>query len=187
MDFGSKLAGTTAICFSQNDELHVFQSSKGKDADRFILEFADEYPGSTLYIDAPLSLPSVYSGEGDNYFFRECDKSLKAMSPMFIGGLTARAMRIKDVLEKKGHSVIETYPGYLARNVLNLSSIYSKSSKTTIEPFVVKMEEMLPLKISLPPENWHQVDAILSWYSGYRHLQGTNLQVGDIDEGVIIL
>ena len=104
IDYGAKLAGTTAICFEQSGQLKIWQSEKKKDADKFVQESIKQLQPTTVFIDAPLSLPLAYFGEGENYFYRECDKILKGMSPMFLGGLTARAMRLAKPYTRNGQS-----------------------------------------------------------------------------------
>jgi len=189
VDYGSKMAGTTVICFAEDGRLHLMQSTKGKDADAFIMNFTHSHDRLAIYLDAPLSLPSAYTGDGDgdDYFFRSCDRHVNAMSPMFLGGLIARAIRLRDMLQAMGHSVMETYPAHLAKEILRLTDTYTKSSKKSIPPFLQSFQELLPLELSDIPDNWHQVDAILAWYSGYRHLNGLHLEVGDPSEGIIIV
>lgn len=86
IDYGSKLAGTTAICYQEGDALTIIQSEKKQDADRFINDTVESLKPEQIFIDAPLSLPAAYFGNGDDYFYRDCDRQLKAMSPMFLGG-----------------------------------------------------------------------------------------------------
>ena len=43
IDYGSKLAGTTVICFEKNKQLHFLQSEKKKDADAKGCRSSDEH------------------------------------------------------------------------------------------------------------------------------------------------
>jgi hypothetical protein len=95
IDYGSKLAGTTAVCFEKNNQLHLAQSVKKQDADAWLRQLISTKKPAAVYIDAPLSLPGVYRGEGSDYFYRAGDRAVGAMSPMFLGGLTARAMQLR--------------------------------------------------------------------------------------------
>ena len=116
IDFGSKLTGNTVIAIFQNSSIIFMDVDKGVDCDSFILNAADHFKPSHVFIDAPLSLPGVYKNiHGcNNYHFRQADLDLKAMSPMFLGGLAARAIQLKTQLEEKGMEVFETYPRILA-------------------------------------------------------------------------
>ena len=182
IDYGSKLAGTTAVCWKEGSQLHLQQSSKNKDADKFILDHVSRLRPQTIYIDAPLSLPSIYSqGTGDNYFYRECDVKLKAMSPMFIGGLTARGIKLKDDLKKAGVEVNEVYPAALVRTLL-LGEAY----KQDLKKFMVTITDLMDAKIP-SIGNWHQVDAILAWISGKRHQENRAESHGIPSEGIILV
>ena len=101
IDYGAKLSGYTAICFNQNDILTIQQCLYGKDADKWLKEVLTQHDFESVYIDAPLSLPGKYralSGYND-FHYRKCDQELRAMSPLFLGGLTARAMSFSDEVE----------------------------------------------------------------------------------------
>jgi len=56
IDYGSKLAGTTAICVKIEGHLDLFQSGKKQDADLFISKIIHQYQPEKVFIDAPLSL-----------------------------------------------------------------------------------------------------------------------------------
>ena len=188
IDYGSKMAGTTVITYDVNGVLFQKSSSKKMDADAMILKAAVELMPSFIYLDAPLSLPNVYYGKGNDYFYREADKELKAMSPMFLGGLTARAMQLKSqiltVIETK---VFETYPSALVRSIPELKTHYKKKDATMV-PILTKQIERLLEKIKLDekPKTIHQIDSILAWYSGYRHQNGLAIITGNHEEGLII-
>jgi len=182
IDYGSKLAGTTVICYEKNKKLCLLQSEKKKDADLFISNFIKEHRPKEIYLDAPLSLPGAYLGVGDDYFYRKCDKATKAMSPMFLGGLTARAMKLaashKEVVFK------ECYPGYLIRTVLDYSELYAKKSKYS--PKLHKqLAKEFDLEYNSTPKNWHQLDAVVCWISGWRHGSGQGELLGEANEGLI--
>lgn len=185
IDYGSKLAGTTAIAYIKKDKIKVVQSVKNKDADAFILSVIEDTNPDKVFIDAPLSLPAAFYNKGDNYFYRDCDIKLKAMSPMFLGGLTARAMRLKSIITKKQTLVYETYPKALVNINTDLKPMYDKKSKDHIIPFCKLLKQEIPYSwTSLT--NWHQVDAVLAWWSGYRHLNKEAIVIGNKQEGQII-
>ena len=116
IDFGSKLSGNTAIALFERGKIYFMSVDQDVDADDFILKAAEHFKPEIIFLDAPLSLPGKYMGlDGfDNYHFRKADLELRAMSPMFLGGLTARAMALKDTLRKTDIRVYETYPRILA-------------------------------------------------------------------------
>ena len=187
IDYGSKLAGTTVITYEENGVLYQRSSDKKQDADQMILSSVRELKPGRVFIDAPLSLPAAYFDKGENYFYRKADIDLKAMSPMFLGGLTARAMHLKKQMEEEGIDVFETYPGALVRATPELKSRYNKKDKTTIpEVLTCLLKMQSSLKLDIMPSNYHEIDSLLAWYSGYRHAKGTSRRVGDIKEGLII-
>ena len=182
IDYGSKLAGTTVICYQEHDKLCQIQSEKKKDADLFISDFIKKHKPQEIYLDAPLSLPGAFHGVGEDYFYRECDRETRAMSPMFLGGLTARAMKL--AANHKGVVFKETYPGYFIRTVLGYSEMYSKKSSYTSE-LHDQLASDYDIEYKVAPDNWHQVDAVLCWISGWRHESGQGQLLGQAEEGLI--
>ncbi|MDF1694378.1 MAG: DUF429 domain-containing protein [Saprospiraceae bacterium] len=187
IDYGSKLAGTTVVTYNQGHALLQQSSVKKQDSDDMIIKMVENMQPKDIFIDAPLSLPNAYFGKGQDFFYRACDKELKAMSPMFLGGLTARAMKLKNKIEQSEIKVYETYPGALVRNLSQLESVYDKKAKSISQALkneVVCLLEEFTLDVF--PQNMHQLDSLLAWYSGYRHYQGKAQNVGNPEEGVII-
>ncbi|MEE4252864.1 MAG: hypothetical protein V2I50_02365 [Desulfuromusa sp.] len=175
VDFGAKIAGTTAICFAQQGKLKVLQTAKGKDADRFLSNQIEIIKPSFVLIDAPLSLPDAYFGKGEDFFFRHCDRQLKAMSPLFLGGLTARAMQLASRFAST--VFIETYPKALAEHL--------QISHYKQQPINWKeLEQQLPLPLEQPTSQ-HGYDAVLAWLSGYRYVTGQAMRAGTEAEGLI--
>ncbi len=184
IDYGAKKAGTTAICMNLNNGLEIITSEKNRDTDTFIKEQIQKFSVTKVYIDAPLSLPGAYSNINNEFHHRVCDRALKAMSPMFLGGLTARAMQLKAQLSKVEFH--ETYPGGFVREVLKNNEFYKKRAKDPM-PFFHSIKELFPIEIHHQPKNMHEMDAMLCWLSGYRHSQKKHAVFGDEAEGVIIL
>ncbi|NNE25708.1 MAG: DUF429 domain-containing protein [Saprospiraceae bacterium] len=183
IDYGAKLSGNTAVVWQENAGLHCAQSLKGKDSDIWLKELLLRLNPERIFIDAPLSLPSVYSTEGQDYFYRQCDRECKAMSPMFIGGLTARAIKLKDELTK--YQWFETYPGYLARQVLGLKEAYQK--KKAFDSNIFNQIDGNIKVLAHEFNNWHRFDAYLAWLSGLRFNCDKHLTMGDPKEGLIIV
>lgn len=186
IDFGAKMAGTTAVAFLEEGKLVVLQSEKGKDADHWLDELLSNLPPSLICLDAPLSLPMAYfetNGGRQDYFYREADKRAMAMSPMFLGGLTARAMRLKAQCSK--HNFYETYPKMLA-NELNLKALGYKTQFEHLSPCWETLSKHFNVaSLDSKPSNWHQFDAILALYTAHRIIQGNAQQLGEKEEGLI--
>ncbi|MEJ8755715.1 hypothetical protein WG947_01795 [Pontibacter sp. H259] len=190
VDYGAKLAGTTAAAMVKNNTLQVWQSARGQDADEFLLQLIqDERPG-VVFIDAPLTLPKVYSQapytSNADFFYRACDREVQAMSPMFIGGLTARAIKLGTILAKQGIAMLETYPAQLAHLLLPNERGYKKDLATM--PVIAQLlQDQIKYTFAQTPRDWHQFDALLAWFSGYRHVNGQAILYGDAHEGTIIV
>ena len=180
-DYGSKMAGTTAMCWQEGSRLQVRQSEKNHDADEFVIKMIRDTNPQRIYLDAPLSLPSVYTNKGDDYFYRECDRELGAMSPMFLGGLTARAIKLRDQLVKSGIEVYEVYPAALVR-ILSIGEFYKKD----LNRFLIALEGLFHLEVAAIT-NWHQVDAALAWFVGERHRKQQYRSYGRQNEGIILV
>jgi len=179
IDYGAKLAGTTAICFEKEKELFIIQSQKKQDADAFIKSLINMVEPTHVYLDAPLSLPAAYFGKGKNYFYRQCDIETKAMSPMFLGGLTARAMKLSADFPQITFK--ETYPSFLVKNIFFLQDVYQK--KKPFNPEI--LENMIFPKMGRPIENWHQFDSLMCWLSGKRDFENDAICLGNAEEGII--
>lgn len=183
IDYGSKLAGTTAIAYVMADRVIFEQSAKKQDADLFLQQVVVDQSLDTLFIDAPLSLPKAYFGEGEDFFYRACDRELKAMSPMFLGGLTARAMKLQSIWQSQGIQCYETYPGHTAKT-LQLLELGYKKEKENIPHVLSRLQE--ELSKDLPAlDNWHGVDAVLALGAALRFTRNQHEVIGDAQEGCI--
>jgi predicted nuclease with RNAse H fold len=180
IDYGSKIAGTTCIAYIESKSVKVLQSEKNKDADQFIKDNLNNLGINSVFIDAPLTLPGVYATiEGyDDYFYREGDKICGAMSPMFLGGLTARAMKLKNELPFIFFQ--ETYPSQLMK-VLNIDL-----KKIDFSEAIKTLGKILNLKMPTI-KNKHQFDSICALVSHYRYCNGKHISFGHKIEGTIIV
>lgn len=186
-DYGAKLAGTTVLAFVQNETIQFLQSEKKRDADAFLHQNIQRLHINQLFLDAPLSLPGVYQKlpNHHDYFYREADKALNAMSAMFLGGLTARAMRLQHQLALESIEVIETYPAYWAKQ-FGLKEYFYKKQKMHLAACTAFLLPQLDLPYKIAPiENWHQMDALLAFYSAWRHQKGESIMIGNKEEGGI--
>lgn len=186
IDYGSKLAGTTVLAIFDTDTQHTLleQSSKKQDADAFVLSTLCEHPANVVGIDAPLSLPGIYRDlEGNNDFhYRAADRQAKAMSPMFLGGLTARAMKLASEIEA---TTIEVYPKLSAERY-RLQELGYKGDKEAIAPCLMALVQRTELPVAeLSIENWHQFDALLALEITWRYHNNLADQYGDTKEGML--
>ncbi len=193
IDYGSKLAGTTVIASldQERQTIALISSQKGQDADNLILTYAAQVRPKLIFIDAPLSLPGVYANTKGytDYFFRQADKQLQAMSPMFIGGLTARAMKLKKELEALTIQVYETYPAAQARQ-MDLLPLGYKKQLTFLNNVLPLIEQELQPALLVHGNiinNWHQADALLALIGAIRFVNGKHLIFGEEKEGVILV
>lgn len=197
IDYGSKLAGTTVIAFlNAQHEIEFAASQKNQDADHFILQWVAKHQPNHIFLDAPLSLPGVYQNKTtfNDYFYRMADKAVQAMSPLFLGGLTARAMKLSADLTEFQVITLEVYPAYLAKTLALDKHLYKKQREHML-PLFRQLQPALSSLISQPIQlhhdesilTWHHFDAILALLSGLRYLNHQHLSFGDPSEGLIIV
>lgn len=185
IDYGSKMAGTTAIAIVVNGHLHLFSALKNRDADAFISKTLHANKVNLAGIDAPLSLPEVYSGrESKEYFYRACDKELRAMSPMFLGGLTARAIKLKAALEGEGVKLIEVYPASTAKR-LHLEQFNYKKKEADYVQMLQILQPVLSFNSFDEPKNSHEMDAVLALHTTVLAADNQAQVTGKASEGLI--
>lgn len=187
IDYGSKTAGTTVVAWLETDTICLQQSEKNKDADAFLKAIVTSQNFQIIGLDAPLSLPARLvdkSAEGD-YFYREADKVLNAMSPMFLGGLTARAIKLRDELDDEVGEMIEAYPKAFVQK-LPFRADYQKKNLSTLRTFYEQLQAEYPQFQYPKVHNWHQLDAILALLITYQYSNGTHSAAGSPHEGLII-
>ncbi len=187
IDYGSKTSGfTAAASYSSTGIVQVYQSIKGKDADAWLLNLISELKPKNVAIDAPLSLPGVFIDPSlfNNYHYRECDRATGAMSPMFLGGLTARAMQLAAKLKaSKIESIIETYPKMVCDAIGMDMKRYKKDGAYLEELNFVDFLDNVQL--NHPIKNWHQWDALMALLACLKHKNGIAKAVGNPLEGII--
>ncbi|MEQ8907866.1 MAG: DUF429 domain-containing protein [Vicingaceae bacterium] len=189
IDYGAKMAGTTVIArLMEKNQVDFHACPKNQDADQFILKFLTENDAVWMaYIDAPLSLPIAYNRlNGNNdYFYRQADRITGAMSPMFLGGLTARAIQLKEKAESSGVKLVETYPSKLAE-VLALKNQGYKKEKQKIELLCNSLKEKSGFNFENDKvKTWHHFDALLCLYSAKRFEMQAAMVFGNPEEGTI--
>ena len=147
-----------------------------------------EYQFNVIGIDAPLSIPGALKGlDGfSNYHYRVADIEAKAMSPMFLGGLTARAIELKDQIERLYFSkVIEVYPKLAAQNLRLQMTRYKKDRGYLEECLAIVTENVHWLIDQSQITNWHQFDALLALMSTEKFTRNTCSCIGNKAEGLI--
>ena len=187
INYGYKYSGTTVICYNTFHEVRFILSSKNSDADTFIMNEVLHIDPDVVLIDAPLSLPGVYkhvNGYAD-YFFRKCDSEMQAVSPMFVGGLTARAIGLKKQLNDFGFQVFETYP----RKMLDLLSLPVQIYKHGLADLEWMLDIFMKTAcITLNKKlitTWHHFDSLLAFFSGLRYMSQESRVFGKADEGLV--
>jgi predicted nuclease with RNAse H fold len=164
----------------------VMEVGKKQDADAFCKHHIQRLKPDFVMIDAPLSLPAAYKtnvGRDDNrvtdFFFRQADRQLSAMSPMFLGGLTARAMQLAAYFAPSGILFFETWPTRLRQ--------YFGSDQRPEQESMHK-HLLMTTGIGLLPDcqlSRHGIDSVLAWYSGWLKINKKSLVFGDAAEGLI--
>lgn len=183
IDFGARTAGTTAVCYLHHGLFRFRHSVKDGDGDAWLESTITELRPKAIYIDAPLSLPAAYTGRGDDFFFRAADLQAKGMSPMFLGGLTARAMRLAAGWRKQGIVVHEAYPAALIRHAWEVLDVEPRKAIPRHKLRIMAGMVTLPPPV---PADRHETDAWLCWVIGHRHLRGEALSFGTKQEGRIL-
>jgi len=151
-----------------------------------IVETIEKFKPKIIAIDAPLTLPKGRKSleEKSNIHFRKCDLELRKYKikffPITLGPmrmLTKRGMLLKSLLEKKGYKVIETFPGAFY-DIFGLK----RKDKSEILNFFNKI-----LRIENKVNNLHEVDAITCAYIAYLFYEGKVMEIGDKEEGTIVI
>ena len=190
MVIGIDLAGSekrnTGICML-NEYLEAKCFVVHKDWE--ILNFIKKFEPDLIAIDAPLSLPKGRKSldRREKIHFRECDKKLFELGikffPITLGPmrmLTKRGIKLRKILEKNGYKVIEVYPG-ATQDILKIArkSVSLKRLREGLEKLGIKIEKK---------ELTHdELDAITAAFTGYLHLKGMTLSLGNEEEGIIVV
>lgn len=190
IDYGSKLAGTTVVVSGDPTAatpLTFSASAKKQDADAMITDLLAPHDEARVYLDAPLSLPGVYRQLPgfDDHHLRRGDRALAAMSPMFLGGLTARAMRLASLNPQCTWH--ETYPAAQAKR-LELPKDQYKKNADALPTLTAQLAKRINCPFDLAAvTTWHHFDALLAWLAAERHARGDAKPHGDAAEGVILV
>ena len=165
----------------ENRNLYSLLCPEKKDVDEWLYEFLSTSNAKKVFFDAPLSLPRIYFDEEDEkstHHYRQADIELKAMSPMFLGGLSARAIALKKRCGKKGMIFYETYPKAV---------LLQRFSGMTKDQALLSIEKELGYLIEQKDLSEHQKDSLLAWYAGKKNLDGESFIYGREIEGQIFV
>lgn len=184
IDFGARSAGNTVVCEHVGGLFRFHRCAKGADGDAWLRETVARIAPRAIYIDAPLSLPSAYFNKGKDHFFRLADRQAGAMSPMFLGGLTARAMALAKDWRATGIAVHEAYPAALIRRAWEALDITPGKAIPRSKLRIMAGMVLLPPP---HPSDRHEADAWLCWVVGHRHQRGISHAFGNKEEGQILV
>ncbi len=188
--FGSKLSGNTVISLIKQNKIYFLDVDKEVDADIFIYNAAKHFKPDVIFMNAPLSLPGVFSNkvDCDDHEYRSADKEICSISPMIIGGVTARAIALKKKLESELNTkVYETCSKAQAHNY-ELMKMGYKTTQLRLHSCRNHLESKLNPRLMFccqDVKSWDHIDAMLSLITAMRFVTGQALPYGNPDEGLI--
>ncbi len=187
---GVDLAGSpgrnTGICFLRGMTVVSYATVH---SDEEILACIETARPTLVAIDAPLSLPpgrrSLEERTGEH--FRPCDRELLKRGirffPITLGpmrSLTIRGIRLKELLVRRGHEVIEIYPG-AAQDIWKITRKQGGLAKLRLGL------EKLGLKRLAKDMNGDELDAVTGALVGRLYLKGQAEVLGNFSEGAIVI
>jgi hypothetical protein len=187
---GVDLAGSpkrnTGICLLKGKSVVKYATVF---SDSEIISFVEEAKPALIAIDAPLSLPpgrkSIEDKNGEH--FRLCDRELLKRGirffPITLGpmrSLTVRGIKLKKILQKKGYTVIEIYPGAA-------QDIWRIPRKQKGLPKLRRGLEKLGLKGLNNKMNGDELDAVTGALTGKLFLQNKAEVLGNFKQGAIVV
>jgi len=158
-------------------------------SDGEIVEAAHRHRPAVVAVDAPLSIPRGRRSleERSSHHLRACDRALLKRGikffPVTLGPmrkLTARGMKLKEVLEAEGFKVIEVYPGG-AQDMLGVPR------KGAGKEALLEGLRRLGLEGLSSEASDHELDAATAALVGALYLAGLHEDLGDPEEGVIVM
>ena len=182
IDFGARRSGKTAVAIANEGKVYFHQVEKGKDTDAWLEKLMEKYPPTMVAIDAPLSLPAGWCGGIGDLFYRQCDEELKAMSPLFLGGLTGRAVKFSRKARAAGIDIIEAYPKGVVAKLLNCE--YPEVGED-LTPLLDLLPEGTDIQLTAQPTNEHQLDALICLVTAFRFSAKEAMTFGKYGEGLI--
>ncbi len=187
---GVDLAGSpgrnTGICLLKGMTVASYATVH---SDEEILAFIETARPTLVAIDAPLSLPpgrrSLEERTGEH--FRTCDRELLRRGirffPITLGpmrSLMMRGIKLKELLVRRGHDVIEIYPGAA-------QDIWKITRKQGGLSHLRRGLETLGLKGLTKDMNGDELDAVTGALVGRLYLKGQAEVLGNFSEGAIVV
>jgi predicted nuclease with RNAse H fold len=187
---GIDLAGSpkrsTGICTLEDDTLTLCTIVH---TDQEIANYIEKDHPALIAVDAPLNLPpgrkSIEDKNGEH--FRPCDRELLRRAirffPITLGPmrlLTARGIRLKRILAKRGYRVVEVYPG-AAQDRWNIGRKQDGLSKLR------RGLQRLGVKGLGKRMSGDELDAITAALVGQWFLRGKAEVLGNFRHGAIII
>ena len=149
--------------------------------DKEILENTVRNHPALIAIDSPLSLPKKGG------FFRKTDKEMirkgyRVLPPNFpaMKKLTLRAIRLNRLIEENTYKAIEVHPTS-TRKALQMPLKDWKTIQEILKNLGLKGE------LETRPLATHEIDAVTAALTAVLHLKRQTEQIGDNEEGYIIL
>ncbi len=187
---GVDLAGSpgrnTGICLLRGFTITSFATLH---ADEEILAFIERARPDLVAIDAPLSLPPGRASleERNGEHFRPCDRELLKRGirffPITLGpmrSLTMRGIRLKEILTRRGHEVIEIYPG-AAQDIWEIPRKQGGLAKLR------RGLEQYGLKGLAKNMNGDELDAVTGALVGRMYLKRQAEVLGNFTNGAIVI
>jgi predicted nuclease with RNAse H fold len=185
---GLDLAGVeirpTGFCFLKSMRAETCQVYTDKE----VLMKTQEASPQVIAIDAPLSLPPGRQSieQKTDVHLRECDKELLRRRirffPITLGPmrkLTVRGMNLKAILEGKGFTVIEVYPGG-AQDVLGIPR-----KQRGLDKLQAGLEALGITGLNSRMSD-HELDAVTCAYIGKLFLEGKSVTYGAPEQGIVM-
>ncbi len=186
MDLAGSPGRNTGICLLTGLTITSFATLH---SDEEILAFIERSRPDLVAIDAPLSLPPGRTSleERNGEHFRSCDRELQKRGirffPITLGpmrSLTMRGIRLKDMLKRRGHEVIEIYPG-AAQDIWEIPRKQGGLAKLRLGL------EQLGLKGLAKNMNGDELDAVTGALVGRMYLRGQAEVLGNFKNGAIVI
>lgn len=176
-------SGFCVLDEKMNTETHILYS------DKEIIKEVERIRPRVVAVDAPLSMPKGRTSlkRRSKIHLRECDRELLRMKikffPITLGPmrkLTERGIKLKKILEWKGFSVIEVYPGG-AQDVLKI-----KRKQNGLEKLKSGLKN-IGVKNLRDCMSGDELDAMTCAVVGKFYVENNFTALGVPEEGLIIM
>ncbi|MEM2099466.1 MAG: DUF429 domain-containing protein [Candidatus Bathyarchaeia archaeon] len=149
-------------------------------ADDDLLTCVKNFKPLIVAIDAPLKLPKIG-------ILRKADREMiergyRVFPPILpaMKALTLRAIRLNERIRKEGFKTLEVHPTS-TRKALGMPSKDWGKIQTILKGIGLKGE--IQMRVLTP----HEIDAVTAALTAYLHIKGQTEEIGDEEEGFIIV